>query len=55
MTDGDYMYKLHANERYRQQGTPKVIFGGILMLFAYLLMWGGNRTRRPKEIRIKHD
>jgi hypothetical protein len=50
-TDRDYSSKLYDMERLRNQGTPKVIGGGLLMMFAFLLMWGGNRTRRPKEVR----
>jgi hypothetical protein len=47
-TDRDYSHKLSNTAYHRNQGTPKVIGGGLLMLFAFLLMWGGNRTRRPK-------
>jgi hypothetical protein len=54
-TDRAYSHKLYNTERYREQGFPKVFFEGLLMLFAFLLMWGGNRTRRPKEVRIKYD
>src|SRR5215204_1364152 len=35
--------------------TTKIVGGGLLMLFAFLIMWGGNRTRRPKEVRIRYD
>lgn len=42
-------------EDQQNEGTTKAFFGCILMLFAFLLMWGGNRTRRPKEVRIKRD
>jgi hypothetical protein len=38
-----------------EAGQPKVVGGGLLTLFAFLIKWGGNRTRRPKEVRIKHD
>lgn len=50
-TDRAYSHKVDNTEYLRNQGTPKVIGGGLLMLFAFLLMWGGNRTRRPKEVR----
>ena len=39
----------------RNESIPKVLFGSLVMLFAFLIMWRGNRTRRPKEVRIKHD
>jgi hypothetical protein len=40
---------------YEGQSQALIVGGGFLLLFAFLLMWGGNRTRRPKEVRIKHD
>jgi hypothetical protein len=42
-------------ETNRNEGTGKIIGGSLQALFAFLIMWGGNRTRRPKEVRIKHD
>ena len=36
-------------------GYGIIVGGGFLILFAILLMWGGNRTRRPKEVRIRYD
>jgi hypothetical protein len=46
--DNDYKTKYLRNE-----GITKMFIGGIIMLFAFLLMWGGNRTRKPKEVRIR--
>jgi hypothetical protein len=42
-------------ETNRNQGTGKIVGGSLLALFAFLIMWGGNRTRRPKEVRIKRN
>lgn len=42
-------------ERNQNEGTGKMFGGSILALFAFLIMWGGNRSRRPKEVRIKSD
>jgi hypothetical protein len=40
--------KMKASEkRDRNITITKMVGGGILALFAFLLLWGGNRTRRP--------
>jgi hypothetical protein len=42
-------------ETWQNEGTGKMVGGFILALFAFLIMWGGNRSRRPKEVRIRRD
>jgi hypothetical protein len=58
MQNLDYVREVAVPEfaaRYEGEGQAMIVGGGFLLLFAVLLMWGGNRTRRPKEVRIKKD
>lgn len=51
----DHMEVRDFKVQQENTGTGMMVGGGILALFAFLIMWGGNRTRRPKEVRIKRD
>lgn len=53
--DVDLTNAIENKNTLRNEGITKMFIGGIIMLFAFLLMWGGNRTRKPKEVRIKYD
>jgi hypothetical protein len=41
---------IENRDRNMNEATWKIVGGGILALFAFLIMWGGNRSRRPKRL-----
>lgn len=55
MTKDNYHEKLDRIEEWQNPAITKMVGGFFLSLFAFLIMWGGHRTRRPKEVRIRRD